>query len=552
MSLRPTIPNDVPDETAHVARAAFPHGSLLLSLRDELGPIFDDKRFAALFSPLGQPAEAPWRLALVTLLQFAERLSDRQAADAVRSRIDWKYVLALPLVDAGFDASVLCEFRTRLVAGRAEHLLFDAVIEIARARNLVRSGGRQRTDATHVLAAVSSLNRLACVIEAMRHALSALAVAAPAWLAAHAQRHWAERYEPRGLAERQPRAAPERRALAIGVGADGHDLLSAVHSADAPVWLRQVPAVETLRRIWIQQFCHEGGAVGWREAGNVPPAALFISSPYDLDAHFARKGTASWVGYKVHLTESCDADRPRVITHVQTSAAPLADGAVTTSAHEALAAKGLLPAQHLVDTGYVDAGILVETRQRFAVDLIGPVRRDLRWQAKSGSGFSAEAFHVDWGQRQVTCPRGAVSASWTPAVDNRATAVVKVKFSRRDCKTCADRAVCAGPHADRRLMTLRMQGEYEALKTARHRQEAPAFAALYAWRAGVEATISWAVRGFGLRRARYIGRAKVHLQHLAIAAALNMMRLTRWILGLPIAGTRSSPLAHLFHQTSPA
>ena len=159
--------------------------ALLLSLRDELSPIFDDERFAAMFPPLGQPAEASWRLALVTVLQFAERLFDRQAADAARSRTGWKYVLVLPLVDAGFDATVLCEFRTRLVAGRAEHQVFDAVIEIARARNLVRSGGRQRTDATHVLAAVSSLNRLACVIEAMRHALSALAVAAPAWLADH-------------------------------------------------------------------------------------------------------------------------------------------------------------------------------------------------------------------------------------------------------------------------------------------------------------------------------------------------------------------------------
>ena len=515
---------------------------------DELGPIFDDRRFAALFPRLGRPAEAPWRLALVTLLQFAERLSDRQAADAVRSWIDWKYVLALPLTDPGFDASVLCEFRARLVAGGAEHLLFDAVLEIARARNLVRAGGRQRTDATHVLAAVRSLNRLACVIEAMRHALGALAVAAPAWLAAQARPHWAERYEPRGLAERQPRAAPERAALAASIGEDGHDLLSAALSADAPEWLRQVPAVETLRRIWIQQFYLVDGTVRWRETEGIPPASTFISSPYDLDAHYARKGTASWVGYKVHLSETCDEDRPRIITHVQTSAAPLADGALTTPTHKALEHKGLLPAQHLVDTGYVDAGILVETRQRFAVDLIGPVRRDLRWQAKAGTGFSAEAFRVDWAQQRVTCPRGVDSASWTPAVDNRTTAVIKAKFSRRDCGACLDCAACAGPHADRRLMTLRTQGEYEALAGARRRQQAPDFAAMYAWRAGVEATMSWAVRGFGLRRARYVGLEKVRLQHAATAAALNLVRIARWIVGLPIAGSRASPFAHLIRR----
>jgi transposase len=545
MSLRPTTSPSVPDETARIARAAFPQGSRLLSLRDELGPVFDDQRFADLFPRLGRPAEAPWRLALVTLLQFAERLSDRQAADAVRSRIDWKYVLALPLADPGFDASVLCEFRTRLIAGGAEHRLFDSVLEIARARNLVRAGGRQRTDATHVLGAVRSLNRLACVVEAMRHALGALAVAAPAWLAVHARPHWAERYEPRGLAERQPRAAPERKALAASIGEDGHDLLSAAFSVDAPACPRQLPAVETLRRIWVQQFYLADGSVRWRETEGIPPASLFISSPYDLDAHYARKGTASWIGYKVHLTETCEDDQPRIITHVQTSAAPLADGAVTTPTHEALEHKGLLPAQHLVDTGYIDAGILVETRQRFAVDLIGPVRRDLRWQAKAGTGFSAEAFRVDWEQQRVTCPRGVNSVSWTPAVDNRATAVIKVKFSRRDCGTCGDRAACAGPDADRRLMTLRTQSEYEALTGARQRQQAPEFAAVYAWRAGVEATMSWAVRGFGLRRARYLGLDKVRLQHTVTAAALNLVRLTRWIMGVPIASTRVSPFTHL-------
>ena len=184
MSLRPSTSVAIPEDTAQVARAAFPHGSSLLSLRDELGPIFDNQRFAALFSKLGQPAEAPWRLALVTLLQFMEGLPDRAAANAVRGRIDWKYALSLPLRDPGFDGSVPCEFRARLVSGDAERFLFDTVLDLARSRDLVR--GRQRTDATHVLAAVRRLNRLACVTEAMRFALEALACAAPDWLRAHA------------------------------------------------------------------------------------------------------------------------------------------------------------------------------------------------------------------------------------------------------------------------------------------------------------------------------------------------------------------------------
>jgi transposase len=182
MCLHSASPLPVPGDTAHVARLAFPHGNLLLSLRDKLGPIFDDGRFAYLFPAKGQPAEAPWRLALVTLLQFAEELPDRQAADAVRSRIDWKYLLGLPLADAGFDSTVLSEFRSRLVAGAAERLLLDAVLEIAATHRLLKAGGRQRTDSTHVLAAARAMNRIECVHETLRHALEVLALAAPEWL----------------------------------------------------------------------------------------------------------------------------------------------------------------------------------------------------------------------------------------------------------------------------------------------------------------------------------------------------------------------------------
>jgi transposase len=149
----PCTPLPVPGETAHVARLAFPYSNLLLSLRDKLDPIFDHGRFGHLFPAKGQPAEAPWRLALVTLLQFAEELPDRQATDAVRSRIDWTYLLGLPLADLGFDSTVLSELRLRLVTGAAEMLLLDAILEIAATHHLLKAGGRQRTDSTHVLAA---------------------------------------------------------------------------------------------------------------------------------------------------------------------------------------------------------------------------------------------------------------------------------------------------------------------------------------------------------------------------------------------------------------
>ena len=181
MSLKPSPIEPVPEGTAHVARAAFRKGNPLLKLRDELGAVFADADFADLFPKLGQPGLPPWRLALVTVLQFAEGLPDRQAADAVRGRIDWKYALSLELTDPGFDFSVLCEFRARLIAGGLEQSLLEAMLTRYRERGLLKARGRQRTDSTHVLAAVRKLNRLENVGEMLRAALNSLAAAAPDW-----------------------------------------------------------------------------------------------------------------------------------------------------------------------------------------------------------------------------------------------------------------------------------------------------------------------------------------------------------------------------------
>src|SRR5215813_10882152 len=194
MSLHAQPFTAVPAETARVARASFPRGNIYMRLRDEIGAIYEDTAFASLFSTRGQPAEAPGRLALVTIMQYAEGLSDRQAADAVRSRIDWKYALNLELTDPGFDSTVLCEFRARLIAGNAEQLLLDALLQRCRERQLLKARGRQRTDSTHVLGAIRALNRLECVGETLRHALNSLAVVAPEWLRGQSHSEWLDRY----------------------------------------------------------------------------------------------------------------------------------------------------------------------------------------------------------------------------------------------------------------------------------------------------------------------------------------------------------------------
>ena len=182
MSLNPCPIDPVPEETARVARAAFPKGNRYMTMRDELGVLYPNDLFADLYPQVGHYGEPPWRLALVTLMQFSENLTDRQAADAVRGRIDWKYALGLELTDPGFDFSVLSEFRTRLMAGAAEERLLTTMLHGFIDRGLLKSRGKQRTDSTHIVAAVRSLNRLEIVGETLHDALNALAQVAPDWL----------------------------------------------------------------------------------------------------------------------------------------------------------------------------------------------------------------------------------------------------------------------------------------------------------------------------------------------------------------------------------
>ncbi len=556
MCLHPRPVDSVPEETARVAGAAFPKGNTFMKMRDELGAIFEDEDFAHLFPRRGQPAMAPWRLALVTIMQFAEGLSDRQAADAVRARIDWKYGLSLELSDPGFDASVLCEFRTRVLEGGAERLLFDHLLEKFRGMGLVKARGKQRTDSTRILAAVRGLNRLELVGETIRRALDALSLVAPEWLRENVRPEWARRYVRRLDDEKLPKAKDARIEEGEKIGADGHALLDAVRSDGAPSWLREVPAVETLRKVWLQNFfCDAEGNVRWRTAEEgIPPSRNFLGSPIDPDCRYARKFTTSWVGYRVHITETCEDDLPSILTDVRTAPATVADGAATPLIHEALGRKGLLPETQFVDTGYLDAELLFESRERYGVDLFGPTRPDRKWQAKEGTGFEAAAFSLDWENRTATCPEGKESISWTPAIDNRHNRVVKIKFSSTDCMPCPSCDLCirSTRRWKRRSITVRADGHQQALEAARRREKEPEFAAAYARRASVEGTVSRAVRTCGVRRSRYVGLEKTQLHHLLSAAALNFLRVGEWLSGIGKPKTRRSPFARLMAQPAAA
>ncbi len=318
-----------------------------MKMRDALGTIYQDQSFAHLFPQNGRPVEAPWRLAFITVVQFIEGLPDRQAAEAVRGRINLKYALSLELTDPGFDFSILSDFRKRLLEGEAEQVLLDAMLALFKERGWLKERQRQRTDSTHVLAKVRAINRLMCVGEAMRFALNSLAVVAGDWLLEHSDPDWLDRYGHRIEEARLPQSQEERQAVAELIGRDGSHLLTALYAAEAPALLREIPAIEILRRIWVQNYVWIEGQLHWRSHDDLPPGKDFINSPYDQEARYGKKRETRWTGYKVHLTETCEEKRPHLITHVATTAATTTDEAMTETIHAELEQTALTPRQHL-------------------------------------------------------------------------------------------------------------------------------------------------------------------------------------------------------------
>jgi len=543
----------IPEDTYRVAQQAFPKGNIFMQIRDHFGMLYQNHQFAHLFATEGQPALSPARLALVTVMQYIEGVGDRQAADNVRDRISWKYALGLSLDDPGFDFSVLSEFRGRLLTDDAEALLFDTVLNLFRDAGLLKARGKQRTDSTHVLAAIRELHRLENVGETMRHALNRLAIVAPDWLRPHADLAWVERYGRRVEQYRLPKEDAERQALATIIGQDGYCLLEACLNPTAPLVVQTEPAVDILRRVWIQQYyrCDAPGAVEirWRTSAEQPPSALIISSPYDVEARYKTKRETNWLGYKAHLTETCDDDMPNLITQVVTTSATTADSELTATIHDKLAAKELLPSEHYLDIGYVDAEILVTSQSEHGVSVIGPVISDPAWQAHTPNGITIAQFGLNWEAQQAVCPEGKLSRSWKTAQDVNGNDIVLIEFYRDDCRACPRQTDCTKSKTTGRKLSIRPREQHEAIQAARARQQTKEFRAKYARRAGVEGTFTQGNHHSDLRHARYIGLAKVHLQHLITAIALNLVRAIAWLSEVPRAQTRTSAFAALMVQT---
>jgi len=582
-----------PDPRVAAAIAAKYRGKrprpLAVLIRDRLGQWLEDEVFAAAFGTRGKPGWSPSRLALVTVLQRAENLPGLQAAEAVRTRIDGQYLLGLPLDGPGFDPTVLAGFRARVADAGLEQVVLDALLERLVSAGLVKAGGKQRTDSTHVIAAVAALNRLELAGESVRAAVEALAAAHPDWLEQRVcVSDFARRYGAPMTSWHPPASQAKRDELAIACARDGYALLEAVYDSSAPAWLRELPAIDVLRRVLVQN--NTRAITGDRrevvkrrekepEGGGLPPGHLRIASPYDLDARWGVKREEFWLGCKLHVTETCDdpppcscrPDRPasqpgggdqpggspaggrehdkgcaraafpNLITDVATTGATVTGNQMTGVIHDDLAAKNRAPGRHYLDSGYLSAAVVVSALTTWGIALIGPLLAGTSVQARAGNGYARADFAIDYDARTVTCPQGKTSASWTPCTQRGNDAIVAT-FSAGDCGPCPARSLCTTGR--RRQLTVLPRDLAQAQAAARAAQTTISFQADYARRAGVEGTMHQAA-SHGARRARYRGLPKTRLDHVYMATALNLLRLEAFWAGNPLDRRRTSHLAHL-------
>lgn len=536
LSLRPRSGEQVPSLTAQIARASNPGGTTAIWVRDRLDGLWCDEDFADWYPRDGRPGLSPAQLATVCVLQFLLGLSDRQAAEAVRCRIDFKYAMAMELDDPGFHHSVLADFRDRLAEdGRADRLLDLALARLTEA-GLVRERTTQRTDSTHVLAAVRDLTRLELVTEAVRAALEEVAGMSPHLLDELVDEEWGRRYGRPVRLGKNP-TKPTTRILATGN--DAVRLLEHLYQHGAG--RTSGPRVQGLRQIMVQNYHRDqAGRLRWRTAEKeggpgLPPSSRAVVSPYDTSARYARHGhIISWKGFAAHLTETCAPDGPNVITDVATTAATTHDSQVLPGIHTRLARRGLLPAEHLVDAGYTSLPHLEQATREHQVTVSGPLRSNPTRQHRQNEGFARDDFHIDYDRQQVTCPQGQVSAGWHgpyPTSSPTAAPLIVARFTKSQCRPCPARTQCTSTADSARTVGFPPRELRDLQLRVRAEQQTPEWKTRYAVRSGVEGTVNEFAHGHGMRRCRYRGQGKAHIQHVLTAIAVNIERLS----GLPPA-----------------
>lgn len=474
----------------------------------------------------GRPGVEPVLLLGVSVLQFLERVPDRQAAELMKYHLGWKHALAQELDGEVFDPTVLVRFRERLVEQRQGQVAFETVLEGLREAGLVRDKGKQRLDSTHVLGQVARMSTLECVRQTLRLALEELAET----LQQGRQRpgFWNRLWERYVDSQLDYKASAE--TLKQKVMQTGQDVLELRRWLQAqPEALRQGEQVQLLERVWSERFAvaASGSVVAKTEIGATP-----VQNPHDPEAQWCTKktgdATKEWVGYKVQVAETVPAEplqkgqpTPAFIMGIVTQPATGSDEAGLGQILKQQAGAGLgQPCELYVDGAYVSGQLLAEA-QAEGRQLMGPAHPSAR---TGKSDFKSDAFQIQVEQRSALCPGGHASTQCSRLEETK-TGKVSFRFEwSTSCHGCSLRARCVPAGQKHRTLVVGqyhtpLQGRRQEMKTAEFQQQMKQ-------RNAIEGTHSELARAHGLRRARYRGLKKVTLQNYLIGAACNVKR---WI-----------------------
>lgn len=521
MSLKIQPPWPMPPDTAEVGKTILREDSTYRLIGEQIFMKFREEDFADLYSTEGRPAISPVILAFVSVFQFMEKLPDRQAAQAMRMRIDWKYALHLSLDYAGFDFSVLSEFRDRLLKHNAEGRVFDTLVNEFREMGLIKERGKQRSDSIAMLTKVRKLSRLEMVIETLRLAVGAILRIDRKWGEEIIPPSWEERYGERFVMQRYNEQ--EWKQYEEQIGPDGQWLLARLEGEHTPAEIRDLPEVQTLNTAWAQQFQENEGEITYQELKRYDGHTQ-IQTPHDPEARYGKKRHQEWVGAKVQLTETDDEGMPHLITDIVVTSSARTDYEELADIQQRLAERDCLPANHYVDSGYMSGSNLANSQEQ-EIDLIGPLAPVITPQDRIPDGITWEQFEIDLQNGLATCPGGhCVEQKWQ---DERVT---RFQFPKKVCLACSLRPRCCTGKGGR---TLGVSPFYEQLRVARKRQKTDEFKQDYhKHRSGVEGSLSALIRGNGLRVGRYTGQRKRHLQAVFTGCAANLQRAARWQAGI--------------------
>jgi len=520
MCLKPQAPRAMPIEMLPLGSALLAPDNPYRLVGERLYEENREADFADLYPDEGQPALSPVDLAFVTVFQYMEDLSDRQAAEAMRVRLDWKFALHRPVDYAGFNFSVLSEYRARLVTHKAEARVFEAVLEQLKELGMIKVRGRQRTDSLAVLTRVRTLNRIELVVETLRLSVVALLATEPEWTRAAVPPSWEERYGKRCVAERLSES--ERAVLQAETGQDGQWLLERLAAPGTPKGLNDLPEVKVLRTVWEQQYEIRDRTVIFRKAGSYDGEAQ-IQSPHDPEARWSKKRDQEWIGDKLQVTETDDERLPHLITDIALTSSVESDQQALGEIQQRQAEREVAPARRFADAGYVSGSTLAESQER-GEDLVGPAPAAHSPQSRLVEGITLDQFELNLEQGTAKCP-GNQQTVGTLSADGR----WHFKFVPEVCADCPLRARCCTGQGGR---SLTLGAHYAELEAARLRQQTETFKEEYRQhRGGIEGCLSALVRGQGLRVNRYTKRAKNNLRALFVAAAVNIRRTARWMAG---------------------